>query len=69
MQIVNGVVRIGEAKGISHPSGDEIAFTDATGTQVVIPLATVIRLYGIAQFETERAGQDWVARCAALTTA
>lgn len=69
MQIVNGVVRLGEAKGISHPSGDEIAYTDSTGTQVIIPLATVIRLYGIAQFETERSGQDWEARCKALTGA
>lgn len=35
--------------------------------EAVLPLATVIRLYGIAQFEAERAGQDWEARCKALT--
>lgn len=67
MQIINGVVRLSEAKGISHSSGDEIAYTDTTGTQVVVPLATVIRLYGIAKFEAERAGQDWESRCKELT--
>lgn len=66
MQISNGVVHLGEAKGISPPSGDDIAYTDASGTQIVVPLATVIRLYGIAQYETERAGMDWDSRCKAL---
>lgn len=68
MQIANGVVRLDAAKGISAPDGDEISFTDTTGTLIVMPLATVIRLYGIAQFETERAGKDWDARCKALVT-
>lgn len=69
MQIINGVVRLGKARQISHLSGDVISFKDETGTQFVIPLSTVIRLYGIAQFEAERAGQDWELQCKALIAA
>lgn len=43
--------------------------SDTTGTEIVMPLATVIRLYGIVPFETERAGLDWDARCKALVAA
>lgn len=63
MRIENGIVKLANAKSILPPDGNTIGYRDEFGTQIIIPLSAVLRMYEVAKTETERRGLNWDAQC------
>ena len=64
MEIKNSTVILEEANGISgYDSGDYMSYTDSSGTKVLVPVRTLIRLHSILQFDLERKGFDFEDFC------
>lgn len=60
MLVANGYVHLSEPVSISPTDyvSKTIVYTDQSGNRIVVPLLTVLRLYGVVEFEAERSGRD-----------
>ena len=65
MEIKNGVVTLEEARGIESLSrhAEYMSFDETSGTRVMIPIKTLLRLHSILQYEIERQDTNFEDYC------
>ena len=69
MEIKNGIVILDEANGISHfvsssvRNTEYMSYFEHSGTQIMIPIKTLLRLYSILQYEIERQDTNFEDYC------
>ncbi len=66
MEIKNGTVILEEADGISPPSStpeEYMAYHEISGTRVLIPIKTLLRLHSILQFTVEQQDSNFEEYC------
>lgn len=65
MEIKNGVVILGEARGVEGLSrhAEYMSFDETSGTRVLIPIKTLLRLHSILQYEVERQDTNFEEYC------